>query len=332
MPSRLKVSVVIPAYNAAAYLPATIDSVLGQNYENLELIVIDDGSTDDTEERLRPYRERIRIVSQSNRGCSAARNAGIKAATGELVAFLDSDDLWFPDKLAMQVRTFEQVPELGLCFTNYEEFEDAEEHDGFLEGGGRIYTLKREPLFDGAFLITTDDLLEHFIRFGTSPCWTSTVLVRRSCFDKVGLFDEVYTRPSVEDMHMWMRLAKYFRFAYLDHKLVRRRVRRARYYVNPHQHYTNIFRHTSGMYETLDQWIPLTPNQQLLQAKRVADYEFAWGYYEFSRNELIEARKHLKASLMRSFSLKVARCLLLSYLPPPLLTLLRSLRQRMAAI
>ena len=96
------VSVVIPTYNRAGVICRTIDNVLAQTYRNTEIIVVDDGSTDDTQAKLRSYGGRIRVIAQSNAGPAAARNRGIEAATGDLIAFQDSDDLWLPNKLERQ--------------------------------------------------------------------------------------------------------------------------------------------------------------------------------------------------------------------------------------
>src|SRR3954470_1810603 len=114
------VSVIIPTYNYARYLPQAIDSALGQTHAPLEVIVVDDGSTDDTPRVLEAYASRIRVIRQANQGAGAARNAGIAAARGEYVAFLDSDDLWRRDKLELQLARFREEPDLGLVHAGVE--------------------------------------------------------------------------------------------------------------------------------------------------------------------------------------------------------------------
>ncbi len=118
----LSVTVVVCAYNYAHYLPAALDSVLAQTYpaELIELLVVDDGSTDDTPEVLAGYGDRVRVLRQENAGLNAATERGIRAATGDLVAILDADDIWKPEKLARQVALFDGRPEVGLVFSDVE--------------------------------------------------------------------------------------------------------------------------------------------------------------------------------------------------------------------
>ena len=109
------ISVVIPAYNAAEHISRTIYSVAGQTFPAKEIIVIDDGSTDSTSEVVKSFGEKVQYIYQQNAGVSAARNAGIEAATSEWIAFLDADDLWIADKTERQVDLFSDNPEIGVC-------------------------------------------------------------------------------------------------------------------------------------------------------------------------------------------------------------------------
>ena len=108
------VSVVIPVYDGAAFIAQTLDSVLRQSWPRLEVIVVDDGSTDETPERVRPFRDRILYLRQENRGGGAARNAGVAASRGDYLAFLDQDDLWAPEKLERQLAVARAHPESGV--------------------------------------------------------------------------------------------------------------------------------------------------------------------------------------------------------------------------
>ncbi|MBL8266085.1 glycosyltransferase family A protein [Steroidobacter sp.] len=113
------VSVIIPTYNRAALLCETVDSVLAQTYPNIEIIVIDDGSTDDTTEAIQKYGDRVRYTRRANAGVNAARNLGIKQARGEFIALLDSDDLWAPYKLELQVQLLRFFTDVGFTFSNF---------------------------------------------------------------------------------------------------------------------------------------------------------------------------------------------------------------------
>ena len=112
------VSVVVPTYDYGCFVAEAVASALAQTYPHREVIVVDDGSTDDTREVLAPYSDRIRYIFQSNQGLSAARNTGIRAAQGEFIALLDSDDVWHPRKLEVQMHFLHDLPEVGLLGTD----------------------------------------------------------------------------------------------------------------------------------------------------------------------------------------------------------------------
>jgi glycosyltransferase involved in cell wall biosynthesis len=194
--SKLSVSVVIPTYNYGHYVGAAVESVLAQTYQPDEVIVVDDGSTDDTAGRLVPYMSRISYIHQHNQGLPAARNRGIKAARGKYVALLDSDDLWHPRKLESQIQFLHQSPETGLVAC--EMIRDIER--GWPELNG---SLSRSPR-----RFSVEDLLVRS-RFGPS-----SVVVHRDCFDKVGLFDTGLR--SAEDRDMWLRIASCFPVVKID--------------------------------------------------------------------------------------------------------------------
>jgi glycosyltransferase involved in cell wall biosynthesis len=188
------VSVVMPAYNAAETITESVVSVFAQSYTQWELIVVNDGSTDGTCKALAPFLgdPRVSLLQQENAGVAAARNVGICHCRGEFVAFLDADDLWEPDKLAMQVELFRSAaPTLGLVHTHQVAFsgdrqccrpKDDDACFGYLESAQRI-------------------LVYDFIA-------TSTVMVRAGLFAEVGLFDEALA--GTEDWDLWIRiLARY---------------------------------------------------------------------------------------------------------------------------
>jgi glycosyltransferase involved in cell wall biosynthesis len=198
------VSAVIPTYNYGRFVAEAVDSVLAQGYRDREVIVVDDGSTDDTRQRLAPYLDRIRYIYQDNRGLSAARNAGIGAARGEYVALLDSDDVWHPRKLELQMRYLAEHPDVGLLAAAHVMDRSA----GWAAVDG--------PPADAAVPATLDELVM-FARFAPS-----SVVIRKDCFDAVGLFDTALR--SAEDRDMWIRIADRFPVVKLDLPLIFYRV------------------------------------------------------------------------------------------------------------
>lgn len=182
------VSVVIPAYNAAWCVRKAIDSVLAQEFREFELLVVDDGSTDDTAAVLALYGDAIRVVRQRNGGLSNARNAGIRESRGEFVAFLDADDWWLPEKLGRQIALMRERPDLGFI-SNAARVEDSD---------GRLLSVWPCARWDGSFLVHL------FSSNGDVAGSGSAVLARRALFRLVGGFDE--TLRSLEDVDMWMRL------------------------------------------------------------------------------------------------------------------------------
>lgn len=198
------VSVIIPTYNCAKYICETIDSVLSQTYKDFEIIVVDDGSTDNTKEVLKPYMEKIRYIYQKNGGRSSARNTGIKTARGRYVAFLDSDDLWIPGKLAKQVNILESNENIDFLFGDKQRFSD----DGRIITSSMFVKRGYDENFFGDSLYVRD-AYKKLLQGSFIP--TGTVIMKRECFDRSGLFDEaIYA----EDFEFWLRTALFNNFAY----------------------------------------------------------------------------------------------------------------------
>jgi glycosyltransferase involved in cell wall biosynthesis len=184
------VSVITPAWNAAAFLPETIDSVRAQTFTDWEMLVVDDGSADETAAIVREYAARdprIRLLEQANAGPSAARNRAMAAARGGFFAFLDSDDRWAPAFLAAQLGVFEQYPDTGLVTGN-----------GIFDGGP-LDGMPTRPVTPGCPVFTLRDLIIH-----ESSVFIMTVF-RRAVFDTIGGMDE--TQWTSEDYDFWLRAA-----------------------------------------------------------------------------------------------------------------------------
>jgi glycosyltransferase involved in cell wall biosynthesis len=187
------VSVIIPTYNSEIYVCKAIDSVLAQTYQNIEVIVVDDGSTDGTLDVLRKYGDKIGVLTQKNFGPSSARNKGIRHAKGEYIAFLDSDDYWTKDKLEKQIKVIKSDSEIK--FVNCSAF--------LIDANTNTKRISTQMNLPPNKLIK-----ELYIRnvAGNPPGW----LVARECFDAVGLFDE--SLKVAEDWDMALRLSKRFKF------------------------------------------------------------------------------------------------------------------------
>jgi glycosyltransferase involved in cell wall biosynthesis len=194
------VSVIIPAYNCARFIREALDSALAQDYPALEVIVVDDGSTDDTGAILDSYGARIRLLSQPNRGCAAARNAGVAHARGKYIAFLDGDDVWRPSKISYQMRALGKAG-YKLAYSRFIVWH--QEADGHYMPAERMFSAKGPALVSDCELVTGhayDALLKDCM------VWTSTVLVEKAVLDEAGGFDE--TLELGEDYELWLRLSR----------------------------------------------------------------------------------------------------------------------------
>jgi glycosyltransferase involved in cell wall biosynthesis len=197
-----QVSVIIPTHNRGWIIKEAIDSVLAQDYTEFELIVVDDGSTDHTSDVLDSYGKDIKVLSQKNKGVSAARNRGIAEASGKFIAFLDSDDLWLSQKLSVQIEFFNQTPDALICQTE----------EVWIRNGLRVNPRKRHKKPSGMIFKPSLELCL------VSP---SAVMIQRSLFDRVGKFDE--TLPACEDYDLWLRISCRFPVHLIDAPLIIKR-------------------------------------------------------------------------------------------------------------
>ncbi len=185
----LSISVIIPTYNRHHTLKSALNSVLQQSKPAQEIIVIDDGSEDDTRQLMTQAFPNIRYVFQENQGVSHARNTGIRHSTGEWIALLDSDDEWLPHKLEMQSQALREHPEFKVCHTE----------ENWVRNGKRVNPMNKHQKRGG-------HIFQHCLPLcAMSP---SSILIHRSVFEDVGQFDE--TLPACEDYDLWLRItAKY---------------------------------------------------------------------------------------------------------------------------
>jgi glycosyltransferase involved in cell wall biosynthesis len=199
----LKVSVIIPTYNRLPMLKEAVDSVLGQDYEDFELIVVDDGSTDGTADEMKRYGGRVKLFQHfQNKGVGATRNKGILHARGKYIAFLDSDDLWVKGKLKIQVAFLEDNPHYPLCYTD----------EIWIRKGKRVNPMLKHSKYSGWIF---EKCLPLCI---ISP---SSAMMRKTLFPKVGFFDEAL--PVCEDYDFWLRVSARFPIFFISRKLIIKR-------------------------------------------------------------------------------------------------------------
>ncbi|WP_153110274.1 glycosyltransferase family 2 protein [Propionivibrio limicola] len=194
-----KVSVIIPSYNSEKYIETTLGSVLGQTFKDIEVLVVDDGSDDRSPEIVRNHGAPVRLIHQSNSGVSTARNRGISEAIGQFICFIDSDDYWFPDKLARQLQIFDTYPDTGAVYSSFIRWESNE--------AGCFPPPDSFDLASFADGIDTEysGWIYHLLLL---DCWmlTSATMIRRDVFNKCGTFD--VTLPCGEDWDLWLRIAR----------------------------------------------------------------------------------------------------------------------------
>jgi glycosyltransferase involved in cell wall biosynthesis len=287
------VSVIIPSYNTAGLIANCLDSVFAQSFTDFEVIVVNDGSPDSEqlEQVLQPYRERIVYIRQANKGCAGARNAAIAKARGEFLAFLDSDDSWLPDHLASQMKLFQADPALGLVYSDAMLVRGAEHPKSFMQK-------------------CPSEGLANFEALVVERCQIpiSTVVARKTAIDKAGTFDESLGR--CDDYDMWLRAA------FHGAKIAYSRKPQARLFLGrPDSLGTSQSKMTEAYWKILDKTertLPLNPAQRKLVSERVAQIraqhllelgkvQLQQQHPEKARELCVEANQHF-----RTFKLRMA--------------------------
>lgn len=323
-----KVSVIIPSYNRANYISEAIDSVLNQTYQDFEIIVIDDGSTDNTKEVLSKYDNKIRYLYQKNSGASAARNLGINKAIGEYISFLDADDIWLPFKLKSQIDIMAKNQDVALIFTDIESFN----HCGIVR-----YSLMRSQFpqetdsFKNKVLkinfndgtIIKGALYEELI-YGNF-IFTPTVLINKNCLQREEYFDEnLYIS---EDYDFWLRITQKYQVLYCNKVTARCRLTdnslSGDFGIRP-------FTYSKYDGKMLEKHLKLCSKDfKLLIKKRIINsYNVAaWGYLNV--NNKYEVRKlSLRSLIYNKTQVKLYIYILISFLPLNLILFIKKLRNR----
>lgn len=265
------VSIIMPAHNSASYIADSINSLLSQTYNNMEIIIVDDGSTDNTAVLISGIANQsisVRYIYQKNLGPSAARNRGIKEARGEFIAFLDADDICMPDRIEQQMKALMAEPDAGLVFCRMNSMAAAKE----IKGKNFIKKL----------------LIRNYI--GSA----SVVMVKKECFDKVGLFDE--TLAVAEDWDMWLRIARRFDCSYIDKPLVKMRLREGSQSYYGEKNLENELKFLKKIY-SLDDF----KNKKLTKIKAYSRCYYRAALAYVSNGDLKKAREYLWKSAINPF-------------------------------
>ena len=270
------VSVIMPSFNTARFISQAIDSVLDQDYPQTELIVIDDGSTDGTVEAIRAYGDRVQLITQQNQGSAVARNTGLAAARGELIAFLDSDDVWLPGKLLTQVEYLRRNPQVDMVYGRWKVWKP--ESDGsFVPPHVAVSSEEAPPAMPG-IVVEGSGWLYNRLLFA-SLLHTITVMARRRLIEAVGTFDTALKRG--QDYDYWIRASRVTEIHQIDRALACYRVhgdgciRRW-----PRENYERIV-----VEKALARWGLEGPQGECTQAsgirRRLAQISFSFGYHQF---------------------------------------------------
>jgi len=314
------VSVVIPAFNAEKYIKESINSILSQTFQDFEIIVVDDGSTDNTGKIIKQYGSKVNYIFQENSGPSKARNTAISVAKGKYIAFLDADDLWTPNKLELQVGFLESHKDVGMVFADMITFN---ENGVIIESYLRKIKRKINGVnFYKNLLTEQHEVRDPFlllVQANFIP--TGTVVVRKSCINKAGLFDE--TISSVEDLDMWMRMAICCKIGFVPHVLKKKR-----------DHAGNIskdnFKATvSAIYvrkKIAKQFPELAEIYRKDFDKRFSQLYFSKGYGYFSKQDLLKARTCFGESFFHKANAKALIYMLSCYLPLTWINVIKVLR------
>jgi len=299
-----RVTVVVPAYNAARFLPEALDSVTAQSYHDYELILVDDASTDETA-AVAASRRAVVIRRGARGGPAAARNDGIRSGSGELIALIDADDAWHPEKLRKQVALLDARPRAILAATRAERFGSLARFDPPLEEGEVTEGLLREN-----FLVT------------------SSILMRRSAWERAGPFDTDPGLVSVEDYDLWLRLSLLGEFAALDEVLVRRRLHAG----NLSADHLELYLRTLRVIEKFE----LADREGLHAAtigRRKAELSYLIGRAHLGRGQRQSAREALRRSraLSSGFARRTLPFECLSFLPASWLSGIGKIRSRLRA-
>ena len=307
------ISVIIPAYDSEAFVTEAVDSALEQGYREKEVIVVDDGSRDGTPHVLRPYAERgdVRYIRRDNNGPSAARNAGIAAAQGRYIAFLDADDVLAPGYLGTVAGFLDHYPMVDFVFTNYEIFSDS--GPGIRSGVDRWRVFRQIPhvrVGDGAWIFT-ESLSKYIIRYGGFMT-TSCVTVRKQVCAGPAAFREGFSYG--EDDEFFARVNHACRTGYIDRVLMKKR-EHTRSLTHDKGRVLRNASHFIGISELQRDYFSGDPEIQAILRKKIPALVAGYCWHLIDQNQFDEAQRVLRTYLKRyRRSLPLYKLLVKNYL------------------
>ncbi|RJP72360.1 MAG: glycosyltransferase family 2 protein [Candidatus Abyssobacteria bacterium SURF_17] len=307
------VSAIIPTYNRAENLVEAVESALAQSYPHREVIVVDDGSTDDTQARLGKYLDNVIYIRQRRRGSSAARNRGMEHSRGELIAFLDADDKWRPEKIQLQVDYLRAHPDIGILCSDAREFTS----EGTVS----------ESFFAQFGEVPSDGFVFNTIAETAFPL-TSTVMIRRTCIENGARFDEKLL--NFQDIDFFMRLNLRCRMGIMKEKLVERRLHPGNVSKN---HYRRFYYRTLAFKKILDDGTALTSGQRKRIRRLLAFSCLKVGDCYWDSLDLNEARSwYGRAIRFDHIGADALLHAMLTFLPAEFITSLRGLKARLTRV
>jgi glycosyltransferase involved in cell wall biosynthesis len=310
------VSVIMPAYNAADFMDEALQSILQQNYQPLEILVVDDGSSDETPAVAARYGDRIRYVRQANAGPGAARNKGLDMARGELIAFLDSDDTWLAGKLAKQTALMSANPGIGLSFHDfYFEREPLEPPVLAFSLAPQLYDQPKNRWADRSYVFAQSMFEPLLLR---NYIGTSTVMIRKSCISLVGPFDATF--PSAQDRELWLRIAKKYPLGFIDEPLTR-------YRYNPHSITRNGEKRSINVIRLLERhMVDAGPETRKLVSAQLAEIRQDLAYLYFEQGRMPLARRAYLQVVKHHGGSRNAAYLAATFIPQSLIAIGRKIK------
>jgi glycosyltransferase involved in cell wall biosynthesis len=280
------VSVIIPTYNCGRFIKDTLDSVFGQNYPSLEVIVVDDGSTDDTCAVIARYGTRVILIRQENSGAAVARNEGIRRARGEFVALLDGDDIWLPGKLWHQVNYLDQHPSVAMCCSRWRVLSPDASGTYTIETGPAPEVVRADPECSG--WIYCELLLDCAV-------WTSTVLMRRQLIEQTGFFDPELRRG--QDYDYWLRASRLTLIDRLDAPLALYRLQQGA----QDRKFPNTNWELIVVRRAIERWGIAGPDRRTVSRSKLQTrlwrLNFSFGHAQYQQGRYLQARAAFASAL-----------------------------------